>query len=144
MSTGTRNRGYWEERFRQLEDSQNQISEKMIEEIQHQMDRAAAEIEKEINAWYGRLAANNGVSMTEARRLLDNKELKEFKWDVNEYIKRGEENAYDQRWMKELENASARVHISRLEQLKLQVQQEAEKLYGNYLDSVDPHIKSLY
>lgn len=46
--------------------------------------------------------------------------------------------------MKQLENASARVHISRLEQLKLQVQQEAEKLYGNYLDSVDRHMKSLY
>lgn len=144
MSTWVRNRRYWEERFRQLEDSQNQVSEKLVEEIQHQMSRAEAEIEKKINAWYGRLAVNNGVSMTEARRLLRNKELKEFKWDVDEYIKYGKENAFDQRWMKELENASARVHISRLDQLKLQVQQEAERLYGNYLDSVDRHIKSLY
>lgn len=144
MPKGTKNRKYWEERFRQLEDSQNRTSEKLVEEIQQQMRRAEAEIEKKINAWYGRLAANNGVSMAEARKLLDNKELKEFLWDVDEYIKRGRENAYDQRWMKELENASARVHISRLEQLKLQVQQEAEMLYGNYLDSVDRHIKALY
>lgn len=138
------NRGYWEERFRQLEESQYETSEKLSEEIQRQMRKAEAEISKQINAWYGRLAANNGVSMAEARRLLNNRELEEFKWDVNEYIRRGKENARNQQWVKQLENASARVHISRLEQLKVQVQQEAEILYGNYLDSVDRHIRSLY
>lgn len=108
------------------------------------MSRAEAEITRKINAWYGRLAANNGISMAEAKKLLNRKELEEFRWDVNDYIKYGKENAINGQWMKQLENASARVHISRLEQLKLQVQQEAERLYGNYLDGVDRHIKTLY
>lgn len=139
-----KNKEYWAERFRQLEASQHRSSEKLTEDIQRQMSKAEAEIEKKIYAWYGRLAANNGVSMAEARKLLRDRELEEFRWDVEEYIKYGKENALNGQWMKELENASARVHISRLEQLKLQVQQEAEKLYGNYLDSVDRHMKSLY
>lgn len=139
-----KNKEYWAERFRQLEASQHRSSEKLTEDIQRQMSKAEAEIEKKIYAWYGRLAANNGVSMAEARKLLRDRELKEFRWDVEEYIKYGKENALNGQWMKELENASARVHISRLEQLKLQVQQEAEKLYGNYLDGVDRHMKSLY
>lgn len=139
-----KNKRYWEERFRQLEASQHHSSEKLVEEVQQQMRRAEMEITKKINAWYGRLAANNGISMTEARKLLNNRELEEFRWDVNDYIRYGEENARNQKWMKQLENASARVHISRLEQLKLQVQMEAERLYGNYLDSVDHHMKSLY
>ncbi len=139
-----RNKKYWKERFRQLEASQYQSSRKMVEEIQQQMSRAEAEITRKINAWYGRLAANNGISMAEAKKLLNRKELEEFRWDVNDYIKYGKENTINGQWMKQLETASARVHISRLEQLKLQVQQEAERLYGNYLDGVDRHIKTLY
>ncbi len=139
-----KNEKYWAERFKQLEASQHHSSEKLVDEIQQQMRRAETEIERKLNAWYGRLMANNGVSMAEAKRLLNNKELEEFRWDVKDYIKHGQDNAYTQQWMKELENASARAHISRLEQLKLQVQQEAEKLYGNYLDNVDQHMKSLY
>ena len=135
---------YWAERFVQLEASQHDSSEKLVEEIQRQMRRAEMEIGRKIDAWYGRLMANNGVSMAEARRLLNDKELEEFRWDVNDYIRHGQENARNQKWMKQLENASARVHISRLEQLRLQVQQEAERLYGNYLDRVDRHMKSLY
>ena len=82
--------------------------------------------------------------MIEARRLLNSDELEEFKWDVQDYIKYGEENGINQQWMKELENALAKVHISRLEALKLQTQQELEKLYGNYHDSIDEHITNLY
>jgi len=138
------NREYWAERFRQMEASQHHSSERLVEKIQLEMRRAEAEIGKKIEAWYGRLATNNGISMAEARKLLNAKELEEFRWDVETYIKYGEENAVNKQWMKQLENASARVHISRLEQLKLQVQQEAERLFGNYLDSVDGHVKSLY
>lgn len=36
-------------------------------------------------------------------------ELKEFKWSVEEYIKKGRENAIDKRWMKERENAGIKV-----------------------------------
>ena len=51
--------------------------------------------------------ANNGVSMAEARKLLNNKELEEFRWDVDDYIRYGQENAVNQQWMKQLENASS-------------------------------------
>ncbi|EOY7256299.1 minor capsid protein, partial [Clostridioides difficile] len=66
------------------------------------------------------------------------------KWSVEEYIKYGKENAINQKWMKELENASARVHITRLEALKLQIQQQVEVLYGNELDSIDRLMKDIY
>lgn len=135
---------YWKERFRQLEEAQNNSSVFKAQEIQEQFERAQAAINGKINAWYQRFAANNGISMAEARRMLSEKELKEFQWKVEDYIKHGEENVVSHAWEKQLENASARVHISRLEALKLEVQQELEKMYGNYLDSVDRHIKDMY
>ena len=46
--------------------------------------------------------------------------------------------------MKELENASARFHITRLEALKLQTQQSLELMFGNQLDRIDSAMKHIY
>ena len=141
---GERTSEYWQERFRQLEESQHDTSVQTVQEIEQEFRRAEQALDGKINAWYQRFAANNGISMVEARRLLNSDELEEFRWDVQDYIKYGRENGINQQWAKQLENASAKVHISRLEALKVQTQQEIEKLYGNYHDSIDEHIANLY
>lgn len=138
------NGDYWKERFEQLENSTHNRSVRTVQSIDMELQKTQKTIEDQINAWYQRVAKNNNISMKEARKLLSAKELKEFKWDVQEYIKYGRENELDARWLKELENASARVHISRLEQIKLQTQQACEALYGNQLDEVDQHIRQVY
>lgn len=135
---------YWRDRFRQLEEAQHDTSVQTMQEIEQQFRRAEQALDAKINAWYQRFAANNGISMIEAKRLLNSDELEEFHWNVDDYIKYGRENAIDQRWIKQLENASTKVHISRLEALKVQTQQEMEKLFGNYSDAVDRHIADIY
>ena len=139
-----KNSDYWRERFKQLEEAQNRKGVDTYAEIEQQYRRALREIEGKISTWYQRLADNNGVSMAEARKMLSKKELKEFKWDVDDYIRYGKKNAIDQSWMKELENASAKFHISRLEALKLQTQQSLEVMFGNQLDSIDTAMKQIY
>lgn len=139
-----KNSDYWKLRFSQLESAQNQDGAAVRAELERQYRRAERELEGKISAWYQRLAVNNGVSMAEARRMLSANELEEFRWDVREYIRYGQENELDGRWMKELENASARFHISRLEALKLQTQQSLEAMFGNQLDSVDAAMKRIY
>ena len=135
---------YWQERFKQMENAQHDTSVQKVQEIQEQFDRSLAAIDGKINAWYQRLADNNGVSMQEARKMLDAGELKEFHWNVDEYIRHAKENEVSGAWSKQLENASARVHISRLEALKIETQQEVEKLYGNCTDVIDHHIRDAY
>ncbi len=139
---GERTSEYWQERFRQLEESQHDTSVQTVQEIEQEFRRAEQALDGKINAWYQRFAANNGISMVEARRLLNSDELEEFRWDVQDYIKYGRENGINQQWAKQLENASAKVHISRLEALKVQTQQEIEKLYGNY--TMDLIYQTLY
>ena len=112
---------YWRERFSQLEKAANIKSQKKAEEIQEQFDRALSEISKKTMVWYQRLADNNVVSLAEAKKLLDKNELKEFRWSVEEYIKYGEENSENQQWVKELENASAKVHIRQLEAIQYEI-----------------------
>lgn len=135
---------YWKKRFELLEQSQNQQGVQCYAEIEKKYRQAQRQLEGQIQAWYGRFASNNGVSIQDARKMLTNRELAELKWDINEYIRYGEENALSGTWVKELENASARYHISRLEALKLQTQQQLEVLFGNQLDSIDGAMKSIY
>ncbi|MCU5872589.1 minor capsid protein [Clostridioides difficile] len=135
---------YWRKRFEQLEEAQNNKSVKYYLELEKQYKLAINSIEKDILAWYNRFAKNEGISLLEAKKLLNTRELEEFKWSVEEYIKYGKENAINQKWMKELENASARVHITRLEALKLQIQQQVEVLYGNELDGIDKLMRDIY
>ncbi|HBF5865991.1 TPA: minor capsid protein [Clostridioides difficile] len=139
-----KHKDYWRKRFEQLEEAQNNKSVKYYLELEKQYKLAINSIEKDILAWYNRFAKNEGISLLEAKKLLNTRELEEFKWSVEEYIKYGKENAINQKWMKELENASARVHITRLEALKLQIQQQVEVLYGNELDSVDKLMRDIY
>lgn len=135
---------YWKNRYQLIEESGNKDSQILYDDLQRQYIKAQRDIENQINTWYQRFATNNQITMNEAKRYLTTKEFAEFKWDVKEYIKYGEENALNPKWMKELENASARFHISRLEALKLQTQQTIEVLYGNQLDQVDSLMKNIY
>lgn len=135
---------YWQKRFSTLENAQNQYGQNTFHQIEPAFDKAERQIQAQIEAWYARYASNNGITLAEARKQLSAAELKELQWDVQEYIKYGQENAMNQQWMKELENASARFHISRLEALKLRTQQSLEVAFGNELDSLDGMVKKLY
>ena len=124
------NAEYWKLRFEQLEQAQNQKGVKAYADIERQYKEAKKQLEGQIARWYQRFATNNGISLAEARQYLKGADLKEFKWDVQEYIKYGQDNALNSGWMKELENVSAKYHISKLEALKVQTQHSLEVMYA--------------
>ena len=138
------NAEYWKKRFAQLEDAQHKKGAATYAEIEKQYRQAQKQLEGEIAAWYQRFADNNGVSMAEARRLLSGEALKELKWDVRQYIQYGKENALSGNWMKELENASAKFHITRLEGLKLQTEQSLQVMFGKQLGAVSETLGDVY
>lgn len=128
---------YWTKRAAILENAQTKKNVNYFDgELERIYQKAINDTEKDIAKWYTRYATENGISMTEAKKMLSGRELKEFKWTVEEYIKYGKENAVSGEWMTQLENASARYHISRLESLKLQMQNHVEVLMGNEVDGI--------
>ena len=135
---------YWQKRFELLEQAAHQQGVQCYADIEKQYRQAQKQLEGQIAAWYQRFASNNGVTLAEAKRMLNAKELAELKWDVSQYIQYGQENAINGTWVKQLENASARFHISRLEALKLQTQQSIEVMFGNQLDSIDSTMRNVY
>lgn len=139
-----KNRDYWKSRFAQLEDEDYKKSQKFIKDMEEQFRIAQHNITIDIERWYRRLADNNDISLAAARQLLKRDELEEFHWSVEQYIEKGEDNALNEYWMKQLENASAKVHISRLEAMKLQIQQHSELLYTKHHNGVTDYLKTSY
>lgn len=135
---------YWRKRFSELEEGQHQQGEEYYKDLQNQFRTAQNNIALDIEHWYQRLADNNGISLASAKKLLKKDELEEFHWTVERYIKAGEENAINQQWMKQLENASAKYHISYLESMKLQIQQHCELLSAKYQGSMTDFLGKEY
>lgn len=135
---------YWQKRTLQVEDALNNRGIDFFHELERAYTRAAADTEKEILKLYTRLATENGISLTEAKRLLTTNELEEFRWLVEEYIKYGRENAVSEEWIKQLENASLRYRISRLEAMKIQMQNQVEVLMGHEADTFSRVMSTIY
>ena len=139
-----KNSEYWQERFKQLEEAQNRLAQMSFRDIEAQYRTAQKELEGKINTWYQRLAKNNNISMAEARRLLSSDELAEFKWTLSDYIKYGKENALNGQWIKQLENASAKFHISKYQALMIDTRQSFEQLFGKQLGTVTETMGSIF
>lgn len=138
------NSEYWKQRFAQLEAAQNRRTQETFIDVGLAYRQAEKQLEADVDRWYRRFADNNSITLPEARKLLTKGELREFKWDVREYMKYAEENMITGQWEKELENASARYHISRLEALKINTAAAIEELYNKEEQKLNFHLSEEY
>lgn len=142
--TRNRNSEYWQKRYKLVEERLYKYAFDNRVEIEKIFKNSLANINKDIAVWLQRFADNNNITYAEATRLIGTKELEELGWDVKKYIEKGIDNQYTRLWDKELENASARWHISRLEALKLQVINICENMYGSVENVISDTMKKVY
>lgn len=136
------NRKYWEKRFELLEDAMNNKGIEYFHDLERIYSKAISETEKDIAKWYQRYARTEGITLAESKKQLTKSELKEFRMNVEEYVKKGE--SLDPQWVDELERASTKFHVTRLEALKLQMQQNVEYLMGNEADGIDKLMRDIF
>ena len=139
-----KSRDYWKERMSALNEENYRKSAAYYEDVRKQYQKAIRDMERDILVWYERIADNNGISLANAKKLLKADELEEFHWTVQDYIEAGEANAVNGQWMKQLENASAKYHISRLEAMRIQLQQQAELIAAQFEQSLKEFLGELY
>lgn len=137
------NAEYWRGRFSILEDNAHKEADQLIRATEEMYMEAQRSVQAEIEQWYSRFAVNNQISLSDARKLLTTGQLDEFKWTVEQYVKAGEKAGVDAAWLKKLENASAKYHVSRLEAVQTGIQQQIEVLYGNQVDDIDDLLKKV-
>ncbi|MFR0872322.1 MAG: hypothetical protein ACLSG5_13615 [Oscillospiraceae bacterium] len=92
-----RNDKYWTNRMRILEESLLDKGYDYVKNLERQYATAIQDIESQIARWYQRFAAENGITLAEANKLLTTQEPTSSR-TVEEYIKHGQENAVSQAW----------------------------------------------
>jgi SPP1 gp7 family putative phage head morphogenesis protein len=142
MKMKTPSARYWTRRAAAVEKRTHRSALEFLIETVDNYDRAIAAIKSDIEMWYQRFAVNNEISLAEAKKLLTKAELEEFRWTVDEYIKLGMSG--DPRWHKQLENASARVHLNRLEALEIQMREQVERIYRGRETATREYLANLY
>ena len=119
---------YWAERFEQLTEAELRKADDLSAEMVKEYRQIAQDLNDDIQRWYARFATENKMSLAEARRVLNARELAEFRWTVDEYIKNAKKDGLTGEYTQRLRNASARVHIDRLEAIRYQMALHIERL----------------
>ena len=137
---------YWIDRFTAEENRINELSKEQVKEAKKQYDIALKNINQKIYEFYAKYAKDNNISMYEAKQRFNKKELKEFKMSLSEYVRKGKSfnMSSDNSIIKELKNVSSRVHIERLEALKMEIKAEIDLLSKTMENNLDRHLREVY
>ena len=137
------NTDYWRERAIEAQKAQYNRIDKVSKDLADAWEKASRELEDEIAAWYSRFAAEQGMTLAEAHRTLDARSMKAFKMSLLDYWAKSWLDDTG-RWKKELEAASARARLTRLEALRLALRNKLWEVYGKTKDSIGQTLRETY
>lgn len=136
-------RDYWRRRSEQIAKLQYEKAEEYTEKLKREYEWAIQSIERDLVVFYERYAANNEITLAEARKILNSNELNEFRMSVEEFIAKAKDNA-DGRWTKELNNVYFMTRVSRLQALLVQIRQQIEMLIGSLQEGTKNLLSDTY
>lgn len=135
---------YWARRSTEREEEWNKKSQETVEkELAAQYERSAQRIQANIEQLYGKFANDNGISIAEAKKLINGPEFRTWKKDVEEYMKEYKETG-NPKTLLELNTLSMRSRISRLDKLYGDTLIEIDKLGQKTNASITGFLKSAY
>lgn len=134
------NGAYWRKRAIEQAEKQKREDEDLCLRFHREYERILHELDKEISIFYARYAANESVSMADARRLLRDAELENFRMSLDEFRGKAIAGGFD----KELEEVYLRSRISRLQALQTQVELRMMELFQSQRDVLRDHLQDRY
>ena len=134
------NGAYWRKRAIELAEKQKTEDDDLCRRVSREYERILHELDKEISIFYARYAANESVSMADARRMLRDAELEDFRMSLDEFRAKALAGGFD----KELEEVYLRSRISRLQALQTQVELRMMELFGSQRDVLRDHLQERY
>ncbi|WP_303051938.1 minor capsid protein [uncultured Dialister sp.] len=143
MTAEEMEKAYWLQRFTDQTAAVHDEVDRATEELRQAWAAIIQDMENEINGWYNRFAAEQGLTMAEAKKALTTKELAGLKMGLREFKKLAKDNA-NGKWEKELSAASARVRISRLEAMELGIRNYLWKAYQNTHSTAAETLRNAY
>lgn len=134
---------YWEKRNIEREAYWTKKSQETIErELSDQYAKSLAYIRTQIDALYGRFAAQNGLSIEDGRKLLTGGEYRVWRMEMEEYLDKIKGG--DVGLTRELNTLAMRTRISRLEKLYGETVREIDRLGRVKIDKMDAFLTDAY
>ena len=125
---------YWKKRYEEEMERAIHQADGPKKDLRKYADTVIRRLEKDINDWYQRYANENGMSLTDAKKQLNARELKAFNMDLEEYRAIAERDELSEAHKKMLKQASARQQLDRVQELYINTVQELEA-WAKYQDS---------
>ncbi len=135
---------YWAERFERLKTLEMRKADDCSALLKDVYEQALRQCQKEVADWYARYASVNGISLADARKILDAKELKAFKMDLDEFKEMALRDDLDPETLKMLENASIRQRLTRAQELWIRTGIYVEKVGKQFAVKTDEMLKKAY
>lgn len=129
---------YWRDRERDWKDRKKKTEKEQEEEIQEIYQNMLDSITKEIESFFSRYAAKEGISMAEAKKRVKQIEIEEYKRKAKKYVK---EKDFSDKANEEMRLYNLTMKVNRLELLKANIGAELvngtndlETYYGDQLN----------
>lgn len=121
-------RNEWIERAKQRVLDNAKITDHAVKEIMFLFDEAAWQLETELHSMFQKYATENGLTTSEASRMLSGSEYSRWRKGMEEYLK---EARGDSKTLLELNTLAAKSGISRKEQMLASIYQNMISLSGD-------------
>lgn len=138
------NREYWQRRFERLEQREMDKADKAMADLKKVYEYTLRQLRDEVIEWYTRYADENGLSLADARKQLDARELKAFKLTLKEYEKLARQQDLSDEYIKMLDQASIRARLSRSQMLYIKTANYVEQLAKKQEINLTELLKDVY
>src|SRR5690625_3208382 len=112
---------YWRNREQNHIEQMIRKDEELTRRIREKYMDAMNEIQKEIEAFYGRYASREGISMEEARKRIGKLDMEQYERKAKRYVR---ERNFTDRANEEMRLYNASMRINRLQLLRLNIELE--------------------
>lgn len=139
---------YWIDRAFKAEEAADKTQAELLRDMAKVYRKSLAELEKEIQAFYGRYATENGLDMAEVHKRLDPKQLKSAIEEIHRYYEFADPKRIGRKMSREyrdeLRRLSARAYMSRLEEIKARMKHIVIKLAAEEKAAYEKALKQVY
>lgn len=139
---------YWKERAEKAVALTEKTSDEMLRDMKEVYQKSIKELNREIEAFYGRYAIENGLTLEEVHKRLDPKQLKSAKEEIKRYYDFADPKKIgrnmSREYRDELRRLSARAYMSRLEEIKMKLKHIVVKLGAEQERRLEKALKKTY
>ena len=131
---------YWANRAEQTLIANEKSALQYEKDLKKAYQKTIKRINKEIEAFYGRYAKENRITLLEARKRLRPDELIDFNRQAKLYLKEVEKlglKAFTKEYRAYLKNLSGKAYVSRIQELEMNIRHNIETLSTGYATNLN-------